>query len=66
MSESTIDRVKAGKRDHGRLRQIMGDKKRRQQAIAKAVDKLALEYAQGRAASACWADLMKAANEGQS
>lgn len=57
--------AKAQKRDHGRLRQIMGAKKKRQQAITKAVDKLALEYAQGRAASACWIDLMKAASEGQ-
>ncbi|MBI1620344.1 hypothetical protein [Aquamicrobium zhengzhouense] len=57
--------AKAQKRDHGRLRQIMGAKKKRQQAITKAVDKLALEYAQGRAASACWVDLMKAANEDQ-
>lgn len=56
--------AKAQKRDHGRLRQIMGAKKKRQQAITKAVDKLALEYAQGRAASACWVDLMKTANEG--
>lgn len=57
--------AKAQKRDHGRLRQIMGAKKKRQQAITKAVDKLALEYAQGRAASACWIDLMKATSEGQ-
>lgn len=64
MAETVEKVARPPKRPHGRLRQAMGAKKKRQQRITREVDRLAIEYAQGRAAASCWNELMKAANEG--
>lgn len=51
------------KQDRGRIRQLMGDERRRRNRIAQTFYRLVKEYGQGRAGSSCWDDLMKAAKQ---
>lgn len=50
-------KVPGGRENRDRIRQRAGRNKR----IAAAVDRLAVEYGQGRAKSSCWDALMKEA-----